>query len=496
MNFDVKGQQILSVDKIPEGGGKGADFEKGKLIFWRNHPVLVHHVPELLLIWGANIEGRPVQSHQQVLRYLLKYMMKDEPNSASFGAICKAVVTASKDEEPVRKTFQKILMKTVGEHDLSKQECHHILNGLDFVEFSREFVQVNIGGTRRVKNPVAGEEKREAVERNLADVYWARETSVDYQEALGHYNSGMIKWNPAAVTLYQFAMLHTRRWTHNKSLRVPHITPMFNYIPRKNGKSQTNYYLFLKGILLLHQAGSMPDQVNALTPEQLEEAVAEFVKSPLCPKIVSEEHWESQSGSSVPPGNLKTVPDDDDGEEMAMKPFGNEEELFVPPLNVPETHEQDQWMEALKPIHDHEQQFYEMETDYDDLDILAAAHLEDWQADRNSLNLTDEQLREMPLWIKMQKKTVSIVSVLSENDSSAPTYSQLNDKQKIAFHILDAHIQEAKTNGLNSLKQLLLNISGGAGTGKSFWLNAVRAHAASQLNQHFVKSAAPSGTAA
>ncbi len=130
---------------------------------------------------------------------MLKYMMKDEPNSASFGAICKAVVTASKDEEPVRKTFQKILMKTIGEHDLSKQECHHILNGLDFVEFSREFVQVNIGGTRRVKNPVAGEEKREAVERNIADVFWARETSADYQEALRHYNSGMIKWNPITV---------------------------------------------------------------------------------------------------------------------------------------------------------------------------------------------------------------------------------------------------------------------------------------------------------
>jgi hypothetical protein len=65
----------------------------------------------------------------------------------------------------------------------------------------------------------------------------------------------------------------------------------------------------------------MLDQVNALTPEQLEEAVAEFVKSRLCPKIVAEEHWESQSGSSVPPDNLKTVPDDDDEEEMAMKPF-------------------------------------------------------------------------------------------------------------------------------------------------------------------------------
>jgi hypothetical protein len=47
-------------------------------------------VPEFLLIWRANIEGRPVQSYQQVLLYLHKYMMKDEPNSALFSAVCKA----------------------------------------------------------------------------------------------------------------------------------------------------------------------------------------------------------------------------------------------------------------------------------------------------------------------------------------------------------------------------------------------------------------------
>ena len=79
-------------------------------------------------------------------------MMKDEPNSAPFSAICKAVVEGVRDEEPTRKAFQKILMKTVGEHDLSKQECHHILNGLDFVEFSRKFVAVNVLGTQKVKS--------------------------------------------------------------------------------------------------------------------------------------------------------------------------------------------------------------------------------------------------------------------------------------------------------------------------------------------------------
>ena len=80
--------------------------------------MVVHHVLELLLIWGANIEGRPVQSYKQVLRYLLKYMFKDEPNSSPFQATAKAVIEASVEEEPVRRSFQKILMKTVGEQGL------------------------------------------------------------------------------------------------------------------------------------------------------------------------------------------------------------------------------------------------------------------------------------------------------------------------------------------------------------------------------------------
>jgi hypothetical protein len=183
--FDDLGQKLIGMEKELGGLGKGADFVKGKLKFWRNHPTVVHHMPEYLLIWEANIKGRPVQSYQQVLRYLLKYMMKDEPNSAPFSAVCKGVVEASKDEDPVRRAFQKILMKTVGKHNLSKQECHHIVNGLEFVQFSCDFVGVNIMGTRRVRTPQTEEvDNQPAAEANLAFVYWGLETDPAYHSML------------------------------------------------------------------------------------------------------------------------------------------------------------------------------------------------------------------------------------------------------------------------------------------------------------------------
>jgi hypothetical protein len=69
----------------------------------------------LLTIWSANIEGRPVESYQQVVRYLLKYMMKNEPNSQPFESICKAAIDNAAENGTVRKSFQQILMKTVGQ---------------------------------------------------------------------------------------------------------------------------------------------------------------------------------------------------------------------------------------------------------------------------------------------------------------------------------------------------------------------------------------------
>ena len=36
------------------------------------------------------MECRPVRSYEQIVRYLLKYMLKEESNSATFDAITKA----------------------------------------------------------------------------------------------------------------------------------------------------------------------------------------------------------------------------------------------------------------------------------------------------------------------------------------------------------------------------------------------------------------------
>ena len=59
------------------------------------------------------------------------------------------------EEEPVQKTVASILMKTVAERDLSKQECIHILLGLSFVECCEDFITVNVTGSSAFDDPAS-----------------------------------------------------------------------------------------------------------------------------------------------------------------------------------------------------------------------------------------------------------------------------------------------------------------------------------------------------
>jgi hypothetical protein len=178
-DMDGRGPYLVRPNRLIASAIEGTEYtDDDKITFLRNHPTLVDHNPELLTIWGANIEGRPVESYQQVVRYLLKYMLKNKPNSQLFESIGKAVVENAAEDGTVRKTFQQILMKTVGQHDFSKQECFHVLNGFEFVEMSKTIVKVNVMGTWRLRAPAATDtDATDLTEKNKASYYWNRENS-------------------------------------------------------------------------------------------------------------------------------------------------------------------------------------------------------------------------------------------------------------------------------------------------------------------------------
>jgi hypothetical protein len=291
---------LLRPDRIPEEAPEGAKCnEDNKLKPLRNHLTAVHHIPELLTIWGGNIEGSVVESYPQVIRYLLKYMMKDEPNSKPFNAICKAVVENAEEEAPLRKAFQQILMKTVGQHDFSKQECAHILNDIDFVEISRQCIKVNVIGTRRLRAPESNDtDDTNLAADNVATIYWNREKDDAFKSAvdLYHRHPNVVR-DPAKESLYTFSRMYTSKWNLRQKLEkmIPHITPSFKKIPNHSDQKKDRYTMFLRSTLLVHKPGTTFNEISALGLSQLEAEVSQFTMTDECPKLVAEEFEESQT---------------------------------------------------------------------------------------------------------------------------------------------------------------------------------------------------------
>jgi hypothetical protein len=119
----------------------------------------------------------------------------------------------------------------------------------------------------------------------------------------------------------------------------------------------------------------------------------------------------------------------------------------------------------------------------------------DWQEDSRLLRLSEEDKQGLQGWHNMIK---IIVGVEEEDNTEVGCLPEdLNPKQKLAYDIVCNHIGRVIQDPENT-PQLLMNISGAAGTGKSFWLNTVRHYVKSkpELHKTFIKSAAPFGTAA
>lgn len=76
-------EEVVRSDDFPLGAG----FEYGKLRIVRNHPRIVMHVPELLVLWRGNVDQKLIDNPKQFLKYALKYLLKPEVGSLAFSDI-------------------------------------------------------------------------------------------------------------------------------------------------------------------------------------------------------------------------------------------------------------------------------------------------------------------------------------------------------------------------------------------------------------------------
>ena len=239
---EQQGDSILAVaNKMEEMEHQTAHFEGSSLALARNHPRLVEHIQEILQGWRGNCNVQIVKSLEQLLQYVVKYMLKASTGSASFHSTIKDITEQQGDDTRAASVFQKVLMRQITEHDMPRTEAARIVSGRPFVFYSRPFKMVNLMGVRRVVVPQSSEHDpteagqgldRRATQDNIADMYWVREERREYLDLVERYEAGSISlpWHPKDVSLYLYAAHFERSWCLASQTYVPHVSPMFRYI--------------------------------------------------------------------------------------------------------------------------------------------------------------------------------------------------------------------------------------------------------------------------
>ena len=136
--------------------------------------------------------------------------------------------------------------------------------------------------------------------------------------------------------------------------------------------------------------------MTSLDREELGLAVAEFcLADNNCPPHVVEEYCESQ---------FDDVEEGEDDEEEKVE----DEPLLIEPVPAAETHNQDDWMQFLRPIQVKEQEYDETDNDYDDVEFLQDAATRDWSEDARTLKLSHEDIEQLPKWLDLQKQSFAV----------------------------------------------------------------------------------------
>ena len=226
--------RYVNVRNLMEDGDRTAEIMGNNVVYVRNHPWLVAVMHDFLTVWRSNIDCQVIRSLNQLLDYVLKYMLKAEKGSTAFNNVVKVLTAEMSDEDPVRRVFQKVLMKTLGEHDMSKTEAVRIMTGMPFVFYGRKFTTVTLLDSRSVNvndNDEAdeSEDNRPATKQNLADRYWKRETDQNFLEFVRKFEANEIQYDlhPKDVSLYTFAAAFDLNWNFTHQLHIPFMIPNY-----------------------------------------------------------------------------------------------------------------------------------------------------------------------------------------------------------------------------------------------------------------------------
>ena len=410
--FDICPKTKLEFKKIHTSGD--TEHYRAKIVTKRNDSRLNNHQQLQLQGWRANCDIQVVIDHYACVEYLTKYAAKSEPRSPILKQAFNSIMQNVDSNTDPHRIIKKVVMKSLGERDYAAQETMHHLLSLKLHSSSFKVLPVSLNGSRRVRDTASIDEGESCTDYSLLDVYANRE----------RYESSQ---NTIDMNFLQFAT--TYKVLNNELTKLPE-----NVIPRifptySSNPKGPNFGLYCKYQILRYKPWRIT-QNNAWgdqepTDEVLINCWHEFLQTPY--------------GQS-------DVPDWFDKLQAVIQSQQSEGE----PYEQQET-TREEWM-ILSDLH----------TPFDNSEQTPESTY-DWHLDR--ANYSEQQIQEMPTWIKTNKQEYVI-----DEQYDLVDINSFSEMQKLAYDIVKSHFDDTSTEA----EPLCLIINGVAGTGKSYLINAIR----------------------
>ena len=412
----------------------------------RNDPNLNNYNRLIALAWLANHDFSPCTSLWAVLAYLAKYTAKAETKTQSYKAVVEEILPRLGSNRPLVSLVARFMNKLASERDWSAMEICHLLLNLPLQEGSRV--------TRTVDcRPVDRQQSRSTM---IEDDGTVRATRSAYDKYL-HRD---VEWEG----LTYFAFMTTIDYSRQAWRPFPHAKPrVLNYFPRyKPDRDSMDYEDFCRVKLLLHHPHRDPNCLKTVEDTVFDTFTEAYDYCRLVHQGAHEHDYY---------GDLPLPPAADFEEEPH-----NEDNIAA-----------EDWTELA-------QQLPQRELDTEDIDILGNRDLDlrhDWSGHIGRYPELLEVGREY--WNKA-KEEFTADDALEVPDS---VFDSLNAEQRLVFDLFSRHLEEMLDPTVPNPPQLLLQVDGQGGTGKSFMIHAITSRL-QQLSpgESIVAKAAPTGVAA
>jgi hypothetical protein len=496
------------------------------VIWRRNDSRMNTHNRFLLQFWRANVDFQPVVDRFAAARYMAKYTSKAEKCSQTSAAVRERLIASLPDDGTSATLSRRALILSIANRDWTRQEVDHYLLNLPLVFTSEVFQTVSLSGGRwvrlRQRDAVGDEDAVEAADavggaaadddvgndrrdgdgrlltsRSFLDAYATRLSLLP--AAL--QNDPRVVQELEECNIEQFFRLWyvptndglpIRRRRPNERLPIPRFVPHFSSNPRGPHFAEYCKYSLLRYKPWTDDVSSCVGLEEEDTVEGWKAAWLEYVASdegrrnvPLEVQRINEAMVAAQNaeekeraaaaaaGEDEGAGGDAEADVDGDGymrqEEWMQVARHNAQLLNVNVLVRPgigaDHPDGNMNLNIARDAGDND----------DDAGLQARAY---WTA--NSQRMPSDDLKGLPSWIRTQK---SVMQAAAERAGPGAAAGQrvmldvdpnaLNHAQRLAYNIVkDFYDRPADDNG-NRQRQLLMIITGTAGTGKSFLIRAL-----------------------